>query len=244
MMRLLPNTATVSGKLLFKGRDLATMKPAELRSLRGDRISMVFQDPLTSLDPSYGVGAQVAETVRAHQNVSERAARQRALDLLKEVGIPAADERYSDPPHRFSGGMRQRVVIATALANDPDLLLADEPTTALDVTIQAQILALLQELRDRRGMTIVLHRARPRRSGSAVRPRWGHVRRSARRDGGGRGPLPRPVASLYPGASGRPSFRAARPWDAEGYRRPGPRPGGPASRVPVQSSLPPSHGCV
>ena len=156
MMRLLPNTAAVSGKLLFKGQDLATMKPAELRSLRGDRISMVFQDPLTSLDPSYGVGAQVAETVRAHQNVSERAARHRALELLKEVGIPAADERYSDPPHRFSGGMRQRVVIATALANDPDLLLADEPTTALDVTIQAQILALLQELRERRGMTIVL----------------------------------------------------------------------------------------
>jgi oligopeptide/dipeptide ABC transporter ATP-binding protein len=156
MMRLLPDSATVSGRVMFKGRDLALMKPAELRTLRGDRISMVFQDPLTSLDPSYGIGAQVAETVRAHQDVSERVARQRALDLLKEVGIPAADERYSDPPHRFSGGMRQRVVIATALANDPDLLLADEPTTALDVTIQAQILALLQELRVRRRMTIIL----------------------------------------------------------------------------------------
>jgi oligopeptide/dipeptide ABC transporter ATP-binding protein len=156
MMRLLPKNATVSGKLIFKGRDLATMGPADLRSLRGDRIGMVFQDPLTSLDPSYGIGSQVAETVRAHQNVSDRVARQRALDLLKEVGIPAAEERYADPPHRFSGGMRQRVVIATALANDPDLLLADEPTTALDVTIQAQILALLEELRARRQMTIVL----------------------------------------------------------------------------------------
>jgi peptide/nickel transport system ATP-binding protein len=129
---------------------------ATLRRLRGDRISMVFQDPMTSLDPSFSVGSQVAETIRAHREVSRTEARRRAIALLKEVGIPAAEQRYDDPPHRLSGGMRQRVVIATALANEPAVLIADEPTTALDVTIQSQILGLLRDLRRRHRTTIVL----------------------------------------------------------------------------------------
>ena len=117
---------------------------------------MVFQDPQAALDPAFPVGEQVAETIRAHRPISHRAARDQAIRLLVEVGIPAAAERYSDPPHRLSGGMQQRVVIATALANEPALLIADEPTTALDVTIQAQILGLIRELRDRRRTTVVL----------------------------------------------------------------------------------------
>jgi peptide/nickel transport system ATP-binding protein len=156
LMRLLPRTAGVAGSISFQGREILALDDEEMRALRGDRVSMVFQDPLTSLDPAFSIGSQVAETIRAHRDVARDAARERAVALLKEVGIPAAAERYDDPPHRLSGGMRQRVVIATALANEPALLLADEPTTALDVTIQAQILDLLRELRARHGTAIVL----------------------------------------------------------------------------------------
>ncbi len=156
LMGLLPPAATVTGEIRFRRRNLEELSDEEMRRLRGDRISMVFQDPLTSLDPSFSIGEQVAETIRAHRDVDRRNARARALKLLKEVGIPAAEHRYGDPPHRLSGGMRQRVVIATALANEPALLIADEPTTALDVTIQSQILELLRELRRRHRATIVL----------------------------------------------------------------------------------------
>jgi peptide/nickel transport system ATP-binding protein len=127
-----------------------------LRKLRGDRISMIFQDPMTSLDPVYPIGDQVAETITAHRDVPTHAARERALALLGDVGIPEPERRFDDPPHRLSGGMRQRVVIATALANEPSLVLADEPTTALDVTIQSQVLELLRDLRARLRTTIVL----------------------------------------------------------------------------------------
>jgi oligopeptide/dipeptide ABC transporter ATP-binding protein len=156
IMGLLPGKARVRGQVTFEGRDLIGLGQQELRALRGDRISMVFQDPMTSLDPTFGVGEQVAETIRAHRDVSRDEARASALQLLGEVGIPASEHRYAEPPHRFSGGMRQRVVVATALANDPVLLLADEPTTALDVTIQAQILDLIRSLRERHRTTVVL----------------------------------------------------------------------------------------
>ncbi len=156
VMGLLPRTATTDGSIRFQERELVGLGAEEYRTLRGDRISMVFQDPMTSLDPAFTVGEQVAETIRAHRPVDKAAARDRSLALLKDVGIPEAEHRYDDPPHRLSGGMRQRVVIATALANEPALLLADEPTTALDVTIQAQVLDLLRDLRDRHRTTIVL----------------------------------------------------------------------------------------
>jgi peptide/nickel transport system ATP-binding protein len=156
IMGLLPRSASLSGAIELLGRDLTTLTDDERTALRGDRVSMVFQDPGAALDPAFAVGEQVAETIRAHRRVGNREARARALRLLEEVGIPDAARRYRDPPHRFSGGMQQRVVIATALANEPALLIADEPTAALDVTIQAQILGLMRELRRRHRTTILL----------------------------------------------------------------------------------------
>jgi peptide/nickel transport system ATP-binding protein len=150
-----PN-CVVEGEARFLGRDLVAMQDKELRSLRGKDIAMVFQDPMTSLTPVYTVGWHIAEQIRAHESVSKAAARQRAVTLLEEVGIPDPQRRVDDYPHQFSGGMRQRAVIAMALANSPTLLIADEPTTALDVTTQAQILALLQRLQRDHGSSIVL----------------------------------------------------------------------------------------
>jgi peptide/nickel transport system ATP-binding protein len=155
-MGLLPPNANVTGAIRFEGRDLHGLDDDAMRSLRGDRISMVFQDPMTSLDPAFPIGDQVAETIRAHRQVDKRDAKSRSLQLLRDVGIPEPEVRYDEPPHRLSGGMRQRVVIAIALANEPALVIADEPTTALDVTIQSQMLDLLRELRERVGTTIVL----------------------------------------------------------------------------------------
>jgi len=156
LMGLLPATASVSGSVRFGDRELFDLPAEEFRRLRGDRISMIFQDPMTSLDPTFPIGEQVAETITAHRDVSKHEARERALTLLADVGIPEPERRYDDAPHRLSGGMRQRVVIATALANGPSLVLADEPTTALDVTIQSQVLELLRGLRQRLRTTIVL----------------------------------------------------------------------------------------
>ena len=156
IMGLLPPSASVAGTIEFLGRDLTALSDTERTALRGDRISMVFQDPGSALDPAFSIGEQIAETIRAHRPVGAREAKARALQLLEEVGIPDAARRYRDPPHRFSGGMQQRVVIATALANEPALLIADEPTAALDVTIQAQILSLMRELRRRHRTTILL----------------------------------------------------------------------------------------
>jgi len=156
IMGLLPENAEVEGAIRFRDAELTALSEREWRHVRGDRLGMVFQDPLTSLDPSFGVGDQIAETIRAHRSIDARAARRRAVELLTEVGIAGAEQRYGDAPHRFSGGMRQRVVIAAAIANEPVLLLADEPTTALDVTIQAQILDLLRRLRDRHRTTVVV----------------------------------------------------------------------------------------
>jgi peptide/nickel transport system ATP-binding protein len=148
--------AKVSGSIRFEGRDLVTLSDDDLRRIRGDDIAMIFQDPLSSLHPFYKVGAQLSEAIRVHRDVSRSAARDRAIDLLELVGIPDPHRRVDQYPHEFSGGMRQRVMIAMALINEPKLLIADEPTTALDVTVQAQILELLDELQSRLGMAIVI----------------------------------------------------------------------------------------
>jgi oligopeptide/dipeptide ABC transporter ATP-binding protein len=150
-----PN-ATITGAVRFDGRDLTELDDRDLREVRGMRIAMIFQDPMTSLNPVYRVGDQIAEMIRAHRKVSKREAKQRAVELLTSVGIPNPERRVHDYPHEFSGGMRQRVMIAMALALDPDVLIADEPTTALDVTVQAQILRLLDRLNRERGLAVVL----------------------------------------------------------------------------------------
>jgi oligopeptide/dipeptide ABC transporter ATP-binding protein len=158
LMRLLPDPPTriAGGRVLFEGRDLAALPDREMRRLRGDRLAMVFQEPMTSLNPALTVGYQIAEAVRLHRPASRRQAEARALDLLRLVGVGAPERRLRQHPHELSGGLRQRVMIAIALACDPDLLIADEPTTALDVTVQAQILDLLASLRERLGMALLL----------------------------------------------------------------------------------------
>ena len=140
-------SARVEGEVLFRGRDLLKMPADELRRIRGSKISMIFQDPMTSLHPFYRVGAQIVEAIRAHEEVSKRDAANRAVEMLRLVGIPRPKERANQYPHEFSGGMRQRAMIAMALSLNPDLLVADEPTTALDVTVQAQILDLIARLK-------------------------------------------------------------------------------------------------
>jgi len=158
VMRLIdaPGRIEPGSKILFDGRDLAEADEDELRDVRGNEISMIFQEPMTSLNPVYTVGDQIAEAVRLHQGVGQREALARAVEMLKLVGIPSPEKRVKDYPHQMSGGMRQRVMIAMALCCNPKLLIADEPTTALDVTIQAQILELMKELRDRLRMAIML----------------------------------------------------------------------------------------
>jgi oligopeptide/dipeptide ABC transporter ATP-binding protein len=158
ILGLIPKPAgrITSGSIRYRGKDLLKMHPDEHRAIRGDRIAMVFQDPLTALNPVHRVGAQIAEQIEAHRDVTGREAWRRAVDLLKLVGIPNAAQRARNYPHHFSGGMRQRVMIAMAISLDPELLIADEPTTALDVTVQAQILRVLLDVQERLGMSIVL----------------------------------------------------------------------------------------
>ncbi len=151
----MPPAEVRGGRALFDGRDLLAMEPEELRRIRGARVGFIFQDPMTSLNPVFTVGFQLMEPLRTHMGMDRRAARKRAAELLELVGISDADRRLDDYPHQFSGGMRQRVMIAMALACDPEVLIADEPTTALDVTIQAQILELVKELRRKLGMAII-----------------------------------------------------------------------------------------
>jgi peptide/nickel transport system ATP-binding protein len=157
IMGLVPaaNGRIVAGHIRFAGRDLVGLSEDEMRKIRGDRISMIFQEPMTSLNPVLTVGFQIAETLRYHRGMDRAAAGHAALELLDQVKIPAARQRFGDYPHQFSGGMRQRVMIAIALACRPELLLADEPTTALDVTIQAQVLSLLAELKAAYGMAMI-----------------------------------------------------------------------------------------
>jgi oligopeptide/dipeptide ABC transporter ATP-binding protein len=146
----------ISGRILFEGRDLVRLKDEELHEVRGREIAMIFQDPLTSLHPFYRIGKQITEAVTTHRQVSKEDANRRAAELLAQVGIPDAVERLRAYPHEFSGGMRQRAMIAMALANDPKVLIADEPTTALDVTIQAQILQLLERLSRDLGLAVIM----------------------------------------------------------------------------------------
>jgi oligopeptide/dipeptide ABC transporter ATP-binding protein len=157
VMRLVPRPGRIaSGAIRFQGRDLVTLPEAEMRALRGGSIGMIFQEPMTSLNPVHTVGRQITEAVRAHRDLSPAAAKEVSIESLRRVRIPAPERRFEEYPHQLSGGMRQRVMIAMALSCEPRLLIADEPTTALDVTIQAQILDLLRALQEETGMAIIL----------------------------------------------------------------------------------------
>jgi peptide/nickel transport system ATP-binding protein/oligopeptide transport system ATP-binding protein len=158
VMRLIPEPPgkIVAGEILFEGRDLLKAKPSEMRKIRGNRISMIFQEPMTSLNPVLTIGFQISEAVRLHQGLSKKDALDKAIEMLKSVGIPAPKKRVHDYPHQMSGGMRQRAMIAMAFSCNPTLLIADEPTTALDVTIQAQILDTINSLKEETGISVML----------------------------------------------------------------------------------------
>ncbi len=158
IMRLIPTPPgrVIGGSALFQGEDLLQLSDTEIRAIRGNRIAMVFQEPMTSLNPVLSIGRQLTESLEVHRNMSRQAARSRAVELMDMVGIPNGKDRLNDYPHQFSGGMRQRVMIAMALSCEPQLLIADEPTTALDVTIQAQILELINRLRAELGLAVII----------------------------------------------------------------------------------------
>jgi oligopeptide/dipeptide ABC transporter ATP-binding protein len=157
IMRLLPESARIAGgSIIFEGSDLLKLSEAEMRGVRGARIAMIFQEPMTSLNPVFTIGSQIAEAIKLHQHTGRQETRDRTIEALRMVGIADAERRIKDYPHQLSGGMRQRVMIAMALACRPKLLIADEPTTALDVTIQAQILDLIRELQARLGLAVIL----------------------------------------------------------------------------------------
>ena len=156
-MRLLSQNANIEeGEILFNGKDLIKKSEKEMQGIRGKDIAMIFQDPMTSLNPTMTIGKQVAEPIRLHQKLNKNEAFKRALELLKLVGLPQAEKRMKQYPHQFSGGQRQRIVIAIALACNPEVLIADEPTTALDVTIQAQILHLMRELKEKQNTSMIM----------------------------------------------------------------------------------------
>ena len=207
VMGLLPKGgAEVSGRVNFEGRDLLREPDRVMRDLRGNRLAMIFQEPMTRLNPSYTVGDQIVEAIVRHRKVSRKEAEARGVEMLRRVRIPMPEARFHDYPHRLSGGMRQRVMIAMALACDPDLLIADEPTTALDVTIQAQILELMRKLARGERRRDHPHHPRSRRRRRSLRRGRRHVCRPGRRTGERRRPVPVSGASLH----GRAPRRACR----------------------------------
>jgi peptide/nickel transport system ATP-binding protein len=235
LMNLLPKRATRrADRLAFDGIDLAAAPETRMRALRGNRMAMIFQEPMTSLNPSYTIGNQLIEALRTHRSVSSDEARDRAVQLLEKVGIPAAARRLSQYPHQLSGGLRQRVMIAMALMCGPDLIIADEPTTALDVTIQAQILHLLADLKNESGMAMIL-----------ISHDLGVVARVADK-----------VAVMYAGevvesAASRPLFKAPRHPYTRGLLNcipvPGrTAPGAPLGAIPGQAPtlIGPQRGCA
>ncbi len=221
LMGLLPSppARVVGGSILYQGREVRQMSAREMRALRGGGIGFVFQDPMTSLNPVFTVGYQLMEPIRAHLGLSRAAARARAAELLALVGIPEPENRLNDYPHQFSGGMRQRVMIAMALSCDPKVLIADEPTTALDVTIQAQILEIVRELRQPAGHGDHLDHPRPGAGRRDRRPGDGDVRGAGGRARAGGRALRQPGASLHPGAARH---------GAERHRRAGAAAAGPS----------------
>ena len=207
VLRLIPTPSgrIAAGRVIFDGRDLLKLDPVEMRQVRGNRIAMIFQEPMTSLNPVFTVGRQIAEALVAHREMGKREAWSEAVGLLTRVGIPSPSSRARDYPHQLSGGMRQRAMIAMAMACRPELLIADEPTTALDVTIQAQILDLIQELKDELGMAVLLITPQLRDHRRDRGPDRGHVRRPG--GGGGRYGRHLPVAlpPLHPGSPPQPA---------------------------------------
>ena len=215
-------TTITSGSAKFRDEDLLTASPRRLREIRGNDVAMIFQDPMTSLNPVHTIGRQLNEAVLLHQDVTKKQARLRSLELLKAVGIPRAERRIDDYPHQFSGGMRQRVMIAMALVNNPDLLIADEPTTALDVTTQAQIVAADEPASG--GLRKRHHHdhARPRRRRRDGRRRRRHVRRRDRGAGAGRRHFHAAAAPVHVGAD-RARCRASTPTSSGSCRSPASR---------------------
>ena len=213
-----PPGRIAGGEIYLSGMRIDNLPPEQMRRIRGKRIGMIFQDPLTSLNPLYRIGDQLVETIKTHTNLSEQAARKRAIDLLAEVGIPAPEKRIDAYPHEFSGGMRQRVVIALAICAEPELIIADEPTTALDVSVQAQIISLIKRLGRDHGTAVMLVTHDMGVIAETSGPRRGDVFRPDRRNRPGAGRRAEPAASLCQGLDGRDP-------DAGGRRRaPGPDP--------------------
>ena len=222
LVRLLPRNAVVNGSVLFDGVDLLELPEKQLRRIRGSQIAYVFQEPMTSLNPVFTVGRQIGEVLRTHLGLSRREARDRAIELLRIVRVPAPERRVDEYPHQLSGGMRQRVMIAMAIACDPKLLIADEPTTALDLTTQAGILDLMRDIRDTLRDGDHHDHPRPRDRRRPRRPRARALCRPQGRGGARARHVRRPAAPLHDRPARRdPPRRRHRP---EAARDPGPRP--------------------